>query len=269
VKYLVTGATGHLGARVVHHLLTRVPAADIAVSVRDPRKAEPLAAQGIEVRQGDFATGIDPTGIDSLLLISADGPDRATTQRATVEAAVAAGVRHIAYTSVTDADTSPVALAADHKATEEAIRATGVAHTFLRNGMYHENYVPALLQGPLTTAAGTGRIATAARDDLAQAAAIVLTEPGHHGKTYELTGPTAWTFDELAALAGTTHTAVTPAQRRAALIGFGLPEPVADLLTDIEANIATGVFAEIRPDLATLLGHTPTPIEDAVKTTLA
>ena len=95
------------------------------------------------------------------------------------------------------------------------------------------------------------------------------TEDGHRDKVYELTGPEAWTFDELAALAGTTHTAVTPDQREQTLLGFGLPAPVAALLTDIETNIAAGTFAQVRPDLATLLGRPPTGIEDAVKSALS
>ncbi|OLR89903.1 SDR family oxidoreductase [Actinokineospora bangkokensis] len=270
MKYLVTGATGHFGALAVRHLLTRVPAADVVVSVRDPRKAADLAAQGVEVRRGDFTdpASLDFSGVDKLLLVSSDGPNRVADHRAAIDAAVRAGVRHIAYTSVTDADSSPVNLAADHKATEEALRASGVAHTFLRNGMYHENYTPSLAQGAVVTAAGTGRIASASRSDLAEAAAVVLTGEGHEGKAYELTGPRAWGFDELAALAGLRHTAVTAAERKAGLVGFGLPEPLADLLTDIEVNIGAGVFERVRPDLAELLGRAATPVEDAAKAAL-
>ncbi|WP_156757602.1 SDR family oxidoreductase [Actinokineospora pegani] len=261
MKYLVTGATGHLGGRVVKHLLDRVPAADLIVSVRDPQRAEDLAALGVEVRQGDFGTGVDFSGADVLLLISTDTGDRVTAHRKAIEAARTAGVSRIAYTSVTDADTSPAGLAADHKATEEAVRATGIPFTFLRNGMYHENYLPT---SP-TTATGEGRIASASRDDLAEAAAIALTGQGHENKTYELTGPTAWSFTELNNLVGQTHHPVTAAERKAAFEGSGLPPEVATLLVDIEVNIAAGTFDKVHRDLEDLLGRTPKTIEEAVR----
>ncbi|CCH27927.1 NAD(P)H-binding protein [Actinosynnema sp. NPDC047251] len=268
---LITGATGHLGSLVVKHALDRLPAADLAVSVRDPARAD----LPVEVRHGDFAApetlATAFAGVDKLLLVSADGPDevRIGLHRAAVAAAVDAGVRHILYTSVSDADTSPLGLAKVHKATEELIRATGLAYTFLRNGMYHENYTRNLGHGPIVTAAGDGRIASASRDDLALAAAIALTTAGHENTVHEFTGPRAWTFDELAALAGTTHQRVTAQQRTAALEGFGLPAFVAELLTDIEVTIAGGALSEVRPDLEKVLGRPATPVEDAVRAALA
>ncbi|MFE9743668.1 NmrA family NAD(P)-binding protein [Saccharothrix saharensis] len=262
---LITGATGHLGSLILEHTLTRLPADRLAVSVRDPKKAEGL---GVEVRHGDFDGPLADTfaGVETLLIVSVDGPDEIRLQRHfnAVRAAADAGVRHIVYTSVTDADTSPLTLARVHKATEEAIRATGIPFTFLRNGMYHENYLPHA-PGPIVSAAGAGRIASAARDDLALAAAVVLSTPGHENAVYELTGPRAWSFDELAALAGTTHQPVSRADRVAGLKGFGLPDFVADLLADIEVNISRGVLAEVRPDLEKLIGRTPSTIEDAFK----
>ncbi|WP_367132719.1 NAD(P)H-binding protein [Saccharothrix sp. HUAS TT1] len=262
---LITGATGHLGSLILKHALDRLPHEQVAVSVRDPKKAEGL---GVEVRPGDFDGPLAGTfaGVETLLLVSVDGPDEIRVGRhlRAVEAAVAAGVRHIAYTSVSDADTSPLALAAVHKATEDAIRATGVPFTFLRNGMYHENYLPHG-PGPITTAAGGGRIASASRDDLALAAAVVLSTPGHENAVYELTGPRAWSFDELAALAGTSHVAVGAAERVAGLKGFGLPDFLAELLADVEVNIGRGALAEVRPDLEKLIGRPATTIEDAVR----
>jgi NAD(P)H dehydrogenase (quinone) len=262
---LITGATGHLGSLILKHALTRLPAAELAVSVRDPKKAEGL---GVEVRAGDFDGPLADTfaGVETLLFVSVDGPDEIRVQRHlnAVRAAADAGVRHIVYTSVTDADTSPLSLAAVHKATEEAIRASGVTFTFLRNGMYHENYLPHA-PGPIVSAAGDGRIASASRDDLALAAAVVLSTSGHENAVYELTGPRAWSFDELAALAGTTHDRVSAADRVAGLKGFGLPAFVAELLADIEVNIGRGVLAEVRPDLEKLIGRAPTTIEDALQ----
>ncbi|MFC6091089.1 NAD(P)H-binding protein [Saccharothrix lopnurensis] len=260
---LITGVSGHLGSLILEHALTRVPAGELVAATRHPERVGDL---GVEVRAGDFAGDLSATfaGVDKLLLVSADGPDerRIAMQRTAVRAAVDAGVRHVLYTSVTDADTSPLSLAAAHRATEEAIRETGVAFTFLRNGMYHENY---LNPGPVVTAAGDGRVASASRDDLALAAAVALTGAGYENTVHELTGPRAWSFDELAALRGTTHTRVTGAERVAGLEGFGLPGFVAELLADIEVNIGRGVLAEVRPDLEKLIGRPPTTIEDAVR----
>ncbi|MFD1149700.1 NAD(P)H-binding protein [Saccharothrix hoggarensis] len=262
---LITGATGRLGSRILAHTLTRLPADCVAVSVRDPEKA---AGLGVEVRRGDFdgPLGDAFAGVETLLMVSVDGPDdvRIARHLAAVRAAADAGVRRIVYTSVTDADTSPLGLARVHKETEDAIRATGIPFTFLRNGMYHENFLPHG-PGPIVTAAGDGRIATASRDDLALAAAVVLAGEGHENAVYELTGARAWTFDELAALAGTTHERVTPEERVAGLEGLGLPGFAAELLADIEVNIGRGVLAEVRPDLEKLIGRTPTGIEDALK----
>ncbi|WP_447005489.1 SDR family oxidoreductase [Saccharothrix isguenensis] len=261
---LITGATGHLGSLILEHALTRLPADRLAVSVRDPEKA---AGLGVEVRQGDFGGPLTDTfaGVDTLALVSVDGPDevRAALHLNAVRAAAEAGVRHIVYTSVSDADTSPLGLAKVHKATEEAIRATGIPFTFLRNGMYHQNYLPQC-PGPIVRAAGDGRVASAAREDLALAAAVVLSTPGHENAVYELTGPRAWSFDELAELTGTTHTKVSPEERVTGLKGLGLPDFVAGLLTDIEVNIGRGVLAEVRPDLEELIGRAPTTIEEAV-----
>jgi NAD(P)H dehydrogenase (quinone) len=281
---LVTGATGNLGSLTVRHLLDRIPASELAVSVRDPAKAADLAALGVDVRRGDFA---DPdslrtafAGVDKLLLISADGPDevRVARHRAAVTAAKEAGVGSIAYTSVTDADTSPLGLAKVHKATEEAIRESGIPFTFLRNAMYHENYTGTLPLayelGALVTATGDGRIASVARDDLALAAAVVLTTDGHEGAVYELTGSGAWSFDELAALAGDVsgkpldHRSVSAADRIAGLVGAGLPGFVAELLTDIEDNIGAGALTQVRPDLEKLIGRPATPIGEAVRVSL-
>ncbi|GLZ43677.1 SDR family oxidoreductase [Actinokineospora sp. NBRC 105648] len=279
---LVTGATGHFGGRAVHHLLDRVPASELVVSVRDAGKATGLATRGVTVRQGDFdrPETLDFHGVDTLLLVSANGPDaeRTAGQRAAVDAAVEAGVGRILYTSVTDATTSPLGLAKVHADTEERIRASGVPFTFLRNGMYHENYTAGLAQsvehGALVTSTGTGQVASASRDDLALAAAIVATTDGHDGAVYELTGPRAWSFDELAGIAGQVSgkplplAAVTDDEFKAGLLGFGLPGFLAELLTDINANIRVGTLREVRPDLAKLIGREPTPIETAVRAAL-
>jgi NAD(P)H dehydrogenase (quinone) len=215
-----------------------------------------------------------------LLLISVDGPDklRATRQVNALKAAQDAGVGHIVYTSVVDAPTSPLALAGVHRATEELIRATGIPFTFLRNAMYTENFTPllpgAIEQGVLVGATGDGRNATASRDDLALAAAVVLSTDGHENAVYELTGPSAWTFAELAELVSRisgkplAHQNVTAAELADGLRAAGLPEFVVGAFTDMQTVVHSGALATVRPDLAKLIGRPPESIEDAVRATI-
>ncbi|MBM7771653.1 NAD(P)H dehydrogenase (quinone) [Actinokineospora baliensis] len=282
MTYLVTGATGQLGGLAVRHLLDRVPAADVAVSVRDVSKAADLADRGVDVRQGDFSEPdtLRFAGVDTLLLVSTNGPDeiRVGQQNAAVDAAVRAGVSRIVYTSVSDATGSPLGLAKVHAATEEHIKASGVPYTFLRNAMYHENYLGGLPQslesGTHVTATGTGRVASVSRDDLALAAAIVVTGEGHEGAVYELTGPRAWSFDELAAIASDVtgkplaHVSVSGEDYLANLLKAGLPPFLAELFTDIQVNIGRGALSEVRPDLGKLIGREPKTIEEAVRAAL-
>jgi NAD(P)H dehydrogenase (quinone) len=279
MKTLITGATGNLGRSTVLHLLERVSASEVVVSVREPAKAAEFAAKGVEVRQGDFdrPDSLDFSGVGKLLLISVDGPDevRVVKQAAAVRVAQEAGVGHIVYSSVVDAPSSPLGLARVHRATEELIRGTGIPFTFLRNGMYHENYtsqLPAAYErGVLVTAAGDGRNASASRDDLALAAAVVLSGDGHEFASYELTGPGAWTFAELVELAGRVsgkplaHQDLSSAEYLAGLVAHGVPEFLAELFTDIQANVRAGALEAVRPDLEKLIGRPATTIEQAVR----
>ncbi len=277
---VVTGATGQLGRQVVERLLERVPASQVGVSVRNPAKAADLAARGVSVRQGDFDDAASLreafAGAERLLIISTDGPDdlRIAQHATAIEAARAAGVGQIVYTSIVDAERSPISLARVHKATEAAIRASGVPFTILRNGFYSELHTDqlgsAVERGVLLTSAGDGRIATAARADLALAAAVVLTTEGHHNAVYELTGAQAWSYAELAAIVSriaarpVEHTSVSDAEFGAALADAGLPPFVVDLFTEIYRSIREGVLAQVSPDLARLIGRAPAPIEQSV-----
>jgi NAD(P)H dehydrogenase (quinone) len=283
---LVTGATGHLGGLIVRHLRDRLPAGELAVSVRDTARAAELAAAGVEVRHGDFDDPASLTtafaGVDTLVLVSTDGADEVRLGQHTtaVRAAAGAGVGFLAYTSIVDAETSRVALAEVHRGTERAIKAAGIPYAFLRNNMYHENYLPqlpgALDRGVLATATGTGRIASASRDDYARAAAAVAADPaGHRDAVYELTGPAAWSFDELAAAAAEltgrplAHAAVTADELRGILTGAGLPPFVADRLAVLDTDISRGDLARVRPDLEKLTGRPGTSITEALRATLA
>ncbi|MDX8056414.1 NAD(P)H-binding protein [Lentzea sp. BCCO 10_0798] len=251
---LITGATGQLGGAVVRHVLDRTNE-QVIVSVRSPEK---FTLEGVEVRQGDFAKPetLDFRGVDKLLIVSADDHDtdvRIKQHENAIAKAVEHGVGHIFYTSITDADTSPVGAAAVHKATESIIRATGVPFTFLRNGMYHENYLGALSADTVAISTKDGRVASAAREDFAEAAAAALTTTGHENQTYELTGSTSWSFPELA---GDRYRDVSDED----LIASGVPA----FLVDFFVAIRNGVFAEVRPDLEKLLGRPSTPIKVTV-----
>jgi NAD(P)H dehydrogenase (quinone) len=279
----VTAATGKLGRHVVEGLLARIPAADLAVVVRDPGKAADLAARGVRVRRGDYAAPetLVPAlaGVDKVLLISSnDVGHRLAHHRAVVDAAKSAEVLLLAYTSILRADTSGIGLAAEHRDTEALIRASGLPFTFLRNGWYLENYTenlaPALRHGVMLGCAALGRVAAAARADYAAAAVAVLTGEGHENRVYELAGDAPFTMAELAAevsrQAGKTvaYRDLPPAECRAALVAAGLPGPVADLLVDWDLGVARGDLDGSSADLRRLTGRASTPLAAAVAAAL-
>ncbi|GAA3410903.1 NAD(P)H-binding protein [Streptosporangium vulgare] len=276
---VVTGATGQLGRLVVDGLLESVPADQVAAAVRNPGKAADLAARGVEIREADydrpetleraFATG------DTVLLISSDAVGRRLGQhRAVVDAARAAGVARIAYTSVLHADTTPLGLAAEHRSTEEHIRASGIPFTFLRNGWYTEVYAASVLQGvehgAILGAAGEGRVASASRADYAAAAVAALTGEEDGDKIYELSGDTAWSLPELAAETSAVsgrpvvYRDLPHADHLRALIDAGLPEPVATMYADIDLDIAQGALSHTPGELSALIGRPTTPLRESV-----
>ncbi|HEY5853783.1 MAG TPA: SDR family oxidoreductase [Aldersonia sp.] len=281
----VTGVSGHLGRFVVERLLERgVPAGDIVAVVRTPEKIADLAARGVVVRAADFGDRAAVTaalaGVDRLLLVSGSEIGQRIPQHTNViEAAKAAGVGFVAYTSAPYAATSPLALAADHKATEEVLTASGIPHAVLRNGWYWENYTNDLAgtiaRGTLYGAAGTGKVAGAARTDYAEAAAVVLTSDGHDGKVYELGGDERLTYADLAAkiseVAGSTVTYENLPQAKYAqlLVGAGVPEQFAEILADNDAGIAVGALDIDSGDLQKLIGRASTPVADVLRAALA
>ncbi|THF71527.1 SDR family oxidoreductase [Deinococcus sp. Arct2-2] len=279
----ITGATGHLGQLTIHALLGRgtVPQ-DIVALVRDPQKAASLEALGVQVRRADYTQpetlGAAVQGVDKLLLVSSsDFADRVGQHRRVVEAAKQAGVKLLAYTSILRADTSRLSLAADHKATEELIRASGLPFVFLRNSWYMENYNPAqaVQHAAVAGSAGEGRVSAAARADYAAAAAAVLTQTGHENAVYELGGDQAFTLTELAAeIQAQSGRPVTyqnmPQDAYAQMLrGVGLPGVVADMLADSDVQLEQGdLYTESR-DLSRLIGHPTTTLKEAVKAALA
>ncbi|WP_238419903.1 SDR family oxidoreductase [Gordonia sp. 'Campus'] len=277
----VTGATGQLGGLVIEELLARgVAASDLVAIVRDEAKAADLASQGVSVRVADYD---DPDalrgaldGVDKMLLVSGADMGRRVAQHTNViEAAEAAGVGFIAYTSLLHADTSGLSLAPEHVATEERLTASAIPTAILRNGWYWENYLAAIPQaaesGQLFGAAGDGRLAGAARADYAAAAAAVLTsETDQGGKVYELGGDERLTYTELAKLIAdasgrdVTYRDLPEAEYAAVLSGAGLPAPVAEMLASSDAGISRGELDTTSGDLQALIGRSSTPVADIV-----
>ena len=272
----ITGATGQLGRLVVESLKARVPAGEILALVRDPAKAADL---GVAARAADYtkAQTLGPAleGVDTLLLISGNEVGQRLPQhRAVIEAAQAAGVTRIAYTSILRADTSPLVLADEHKATEALLKASGLAYTLLRNGWYAENYAGAIhgavASGALIGSAGQGRISAAARADYAEAAAVVLATDGHENKTYELAGDTAFTMAELAAEISTKAGKTIPyndlpeAEYAKILEGLGLPAAFAAILAQSDVGASQGGLFDDGHQLSGLIGRPTTPISALV-----
>ena len=276
----VTGATGQLGRLAIAALKAR-GATDLVALVRDTAKGADL---GVSLSAFDYhkpETFGALKGVDTLVLISSnDFNDRAGQHRAVIEAAKAAGVGRIVYTSILKGDASPmVMLAADHIATEAALAASGVAHVVLRNGWYTENYTgalgAALEHGAMIGAAGEGRLSTAARADYAEAIAVVAMDRAHDGKVYELAGDTAYTMAEMAAAvseaAGKPVAFVNMAQAdyAKALEGFGLPAGFAAVLAECDAVAGHGALYDDSRTLSQLIGRPTTPMAETVRAALA
>lgn len=279
MKILVTGATGKLGTRVVETLLKTVPASQLAVSVRNPEKAEGLRARGVDVRLGDFDRPETLTtafaGIDRLLIISADGDTETRIRQHTnaVAAAEHAGVKLIAYTSLANASDSTIFLAPVHRTTEEIIVKTGIPYTFLRNNWYLENELSSI-QGviagaPWVTSAGSGKVGWALQQEYAEAAATVLVGDGHENKIYELSG-NLLTQDELAsALSEVLGKEVLVQQVDDAtyadiLKNVGVPDFVVPILVAIQQGIREGTLEIESNDFEKLIGRPATPIREAL-----
>jgi len=278
--YAVTGATGHLGPLAINALLSRgVPASDIVAVARTPEKADSLAALGVQVRHGDYdrpeTLPAALAGVDELLLVSGSELGKRVGQHgAVIDAAKAAGVRRIVYTSAPRADTTELPVAPEHKATEELVKASGLPYTILRNNWYLENYTGQLgtylERGAVVDATGNGRVAAATRADFADAAAAALVSGEHDNAVYEL-GGTAFTMDELAAVVaevtGTPvrHQSVTPEQLAEALRAAGLDDGTAAFVAALDVAIARGDLDSDSDDLSRLIGRPATSLSEAVR----
>ncbi|MBG0853271.1 SDR family oxidoreductase [Streptomyces spinoverrucosus] len=282
MSIVVTGATGHLGRHVIEQLLEKVPADRITAVVRNAEKAADFADRGVKIALADYN---EPATFDALfsagdkvLLISGNEFDkgRVAQHKVVIDAAKAAGVALLAYTSAPGSLTA--ALVDDHRATEEALLASGLPYVLLRNGWYHENYTenlaPVLEHNAVVAAAGEGRIASASRADYAAAAVAVLTGEGHENRTYELSGDEVWSLAEYAAeLSRQTgkeiaYNPVSVEAYQGILTGAGLPEPLAAIMAGVDASIEKGELAVRTGDLSRLAGRPTTPLSEAVTAAL-
>jgi NAD(P)H dehydrogenase (quinone) len=270
----VTGVTGGLGGRVARRLADRGVAQRLVV--RDPSRAPQL--RGAEVVRAHYGDGeamrraLD--GVDTLLLVSAsEAFDRVRLHTGAVDAAVAAGVQRIVYTSflACSADAT-FTFARDHWHTEERLRQAGVRHTVLRDSLYLD-FVPLFVggDGVIRGPAGDGRVAAVARDDIADVAVAVLLGDGHDGRTYDLTGPAAFTLqqaaEELSRVSGRTITyhAESIEEAYASRAGYGAPHwEVTGWVTTYVA-IAVGDLEAVSDDVAGLAGHPPMDLAEFLR----
>ncbi|MFE4961964.1 SDR family oxidoreductase [Streptomyces sp. NPDC056660] len=283
---IVTGATGQLGSQIVERLLDRVPAERVGVSVRDPKKARSLADRGVRVRQGSFA---DPAGLahafegaSRILIVSVDrmGEETVRQHRTAIDAAVASGARRIVYTAQMGAGpTSRFQACRDHAATEQALAASGVPWTSLRNGFHAASglhfLAPGLVSGEIALPAD-GPVCWTAHADLAEAAAVILAgEDRFEGPTPPLTAAEALTFADLAELAGdltgrtVTRTTAPDDKFREQLVDGGVPAETADQLLGIFTAAREGEFATAGPTLAELIGREPISLRTLLREHLA
>jgi NAD(P)H dehydrogenase (quinone) len=288
MSLVITGASGNLGRRTAELLLDTegVDAGDVVLITRSPAKLDDLAARGATVRFGDFedkgSLEAAFAGATRVLIVSLDtvGVRLAQQQRA-IDAAKAAGARLIAYTSIPNpVPDNPAAVVPDHAGTEQALAASGVAYTYLRNALYAEYRIPeaqhAIASGSFQHDTGDGATAYVSRDDCAAAAAAVLAGGDEHAnKAYDITGPELLSADGLAAayaaVGGTAveAVAVDDDTLAAGLVAAGLPEGAAQLLVSFGIAIREGKLNQLSSDVETLTGRAPRPLGDVLKAALA
>ena len=282
---LVTGANGRLGRRIVQHLIARRPLRDapaLAVSVRQPALAADLAARGVDVRAGDFdqpeTLATTFAGVRTLVLVSTDGPSaqRIAQHAAAISAARRAGVQRVLYTSFLDVGTdSPAEFARVHRHTEDALAASGLDATILRNPLYADDLPALVVPGPdgdaFCLAAGNGAVSLVSRDDLARALAAAALAPRLDKRVYELTGSEAVAYAELAARIARVsgrplrYLPVTVTEQAAALRAAGLPDGLAEGVASLFAAVAEGRLARVTHDFAALVGHPPRSLDCLIR----
>jgi len=281
-QILVTGASGHLGSRVVAHLLETegIPASQIIATTRNRSALADLAAKGVIVREADFdkPASLDQAfaGAKRLLLISTDAiGQRINQHKNAIAAAERVGVQHAAYTSMPNADVSPVLFSPDHFGTEQALAASSLTWTILRNSWYFENIfiaLPSILAtGKWFTAAADGRTAYIAREDTARAAAANVASDDASNTIYTLTGSESFTTEDVAKLLGDTigkpiEVVHVPLEGLIqGMVAAGVPEGFARVVGSFDVNAKEGKIAEVTGDFGKLTGRTPQTYRDWFK----
>jgi NAD(P)H dehydrogenase (quinone) len=281
MSVIVTGAGGHLGRLVAEQLLTRLAPEDLILVTRRPDALRELRAEGADVRYGDFD---DPASLPAafaggrrMLLISTDAIGRRVRQhRAAVDAAVAAGVGHVVFTSIVNpvARNPTGATALEPGRTEAILQGSGLEWTVLRFGSFAELQLPpaatAVINRRLVTNGGDGRMVPVARRDCAEAAAITLTTDGHTGKTYEITGPRALSPRDLADLYADVSgqpvslLQLSDAMLNLMMVGIGTPVASARAITAFGRAVRQGYFNVVDPAFERLSGRPPVALRDVL-----
>jgi len=277
---LVTGASGHLGRRVLE-LLLEAGETHVIATTRTPSKLADFAARGVTVGYASFD---EPASLPSafagatrLLLISTDAVGapghRPQQHRAALEAAAAAHVKHVVYTSLTSAFDTPVTIAPDHAETETALEASSLGYTILRNNLYADGLPQTLAQaralgGKLFSAVGDGKIAYVTREDCARAAAAALAAAFDGRRILDISGPEALSHTDLAAI-GTAvsgepiqYVPLTQEALSQQLTQVGIPEPFVQLIVSFDAAAAHGKLSSVSTAVEDLTGQAPMRIAD-------
>ncbi|PKA44097.1 SDR family oxidoreductase [Rhizobium sullae] len=274
-KILVTAASGYLGRKTLQHLLKRRPASDLIGLARDPQKAADLAAQGIEIRKGDYFDYDSLLNafadVEKLMLIScAPFTDRNTQHYNAITAARQAGVKHVAYTAIIRREGSNFNLSectAPDIFAEQTLKASGLTYTIVRQPAFLETFQfqfgDKVYEKGLRVPAGDGKQAPASREDIAEAQAVVLTEEGHDNKTYSLTGEPAVSYADIAQILSDARGVpvplipVTDEEYMANYAAEGLPEPYAAFALEWVHAVNLGEWGDLTGDLERLIGHKP------------
>ncbi len=294
MSIIVTGASGQFGQLVTEVLLQRLPASDLILVTRNPRSLESTAQRGAEVRYGDFdkpdSLRTAFAGGERMLMISTLSVGRRAQQhRNAIAAAVAAGVRHIVYTSSGGLHPdNPAMVIHDHLDTERVLAASGLSFTILRDSLYAE--VPATQIAPRAISIGKwigsaadGKVGFVSKHDCVAVAASVLTNPGHEGKTYEITGPELLSFREVAVLASRIvarpieYVVISDDEMRAMLTAAGVPQDYvegmntagigtssSEDIVSYERGIREGYFAVRSDHVRQILGRPPMTVRDVL-----
>ena len=274
----ITGASGGLGRSTAERLLQLADPREVVLTTRNPAALADLAARGAQVRRIDFTEpDTFPTafaGVERLLLISTDAVGaRLDQHKAAIAGAAEAGVRHIVYTSVPEpVPGNPALVVPDHAGAEQALRESGLKWTMLRNNLYAHMQVPAIRQmiatGRYVTNTGDGATAYVTREDCAAVAAAVLTQDGHEGRAYDVTGPEALTAADLAALAEKAGgrpvetVIVADDELTAQLEAAGLPPEAAKAIVSFGAATRLGHLCHVTSVVPDLTGRPATPLAD-------